>query len=55
MQKFAGINFYHNGHCWPICHWWWYLSCVCHEQVVPDSRAYYCQRCNQHVLMITLR
>ncbi|RHN73994.1 hypothetical protein MtrunA17_Chr2g0304761 [Medicago truncatula] len=23
---------------------WWYLSCVCHEQVVPDSPAYYCER-----------
>jgi len=19
---------------------WWFLSCVCHEQVVPDSPAY---------------
>ncbi|KEH37866.1 hypothetical protein MTR_2g450180 [Medicago truncatula] len=27
---------------------WWYLSCVCHEQVVPDSPAYYCERCNKH-------
>jgi len=34
---------------------WWYLSCVCHEQVVHDSRAYYCERCNKYVLMITLR
>jgi len=32
---------------------WWFLSCVCHEQVVPDSLAYYCERCNKHVLMIT--
>ncbi|PNX86476.1 replication factor-A carboxy-terminal domain protein, partial [Trifolium pratense] len=32
---------------------WWYLSCKCHNVVVPDFGAYYCNSCVKHIFQVT--
>ncbi|KAK2368700.1 replication factor A protein [Trifolium repens] len=34
---------------------WWYLGCICHNKVFPDSGMYYCLRCTKHVSKVNLR
>ncbi|WJX38470.1 hypothetical protein P8452_26131 [Trifolium repens] len=27
----------------------WYTACICNKAVIPDSRMFYCEKCNKHV------
>ncbi|WJX72177.1 hypothetical protein P8452_56082 [Trifolium repens] len=34
---------------------YWYTACVCSKAVIPDSRMFYCEKCNKHVHRIVPR
>jgi len=34
---------------------WWYPACRCHRSVTPDSGAYYCKGCAEHVFHMVPR
>ncbi|QCD78217.1 Nucleic acid-binding [Vigna unguiculata] len=29
---------------------WWYTACVCNKVVYPDSKMFFCEKCNKHVI-----
>jgi len=29
---------------------WFYIECICNKSVYPDSRMYFCENCNKHVV-----
>ncbi|GAU47399.1 hypothetical protein TSUD_372880 [Trifolium subterraneum] len=33
----------------------WYTACVCGKDVIPDSRMFYCEKCNKHVSKVLPR
>ncbi|ESW20231.1 hypothetical protein PHAVU_006G191400 [Phaseolus vulgaris] len=34
---------------------WWYTVCICNKAVYPDSKMFFCEKCNKHVMKVTLR
>ncbi|ESW16101.1 LOW QUALITY PROTEIN: hypothetical protein PHAVU_007G129300 [Phaseolus vulgaris] len=34
---------------------WWYTACICNKAVYPDSKMFFCEKCNKHVMKVTLR
>ncbi|KAK6646240.1 hypothetical protein PHAVU_L003637 [Phaseolus vulgaris] len=34
---------------------WWYTACICNKTVYPDSKMFFCEKCNKHVIKVTLR
>ncbi|MCH86666.1 replication protein A 70 kDa dna-binding subunit, partial [Trifolium medium] len=34
---------------------YWYTACVCGKAVIPDSRMFYCEKCNKHVQRVVPR
>jgi len=35
--------------------YWWYTACVCNKAVYPDSKMFFCEKCNKHVMKVILR
>ncbi|XP_027906001.1 replication factor A protein 1-like, partial [Vigna unguiculata] len=31
---------------------WWYTACVCNKVVYPDSKMFFCEKCNKHVIKV---
>ncbi|QCD78870.1 Replication factor A [Vigna unguiculata] len=31
---------------------WWYTACVCNKSVYPDSKMFFCENCNKHVIKV---
>ncbi|XP_027941291.1 uncharacterized protein LOC114195095 [Vigna unguiculata] len=31
---------------------WWYTACVCNKAVYPDSKMFFCEKCNKHVIKV---
>ncbi|QCD94010.1 Replication factor A [Vigna unguiculata] len=31
---------------------WWYTACVCNKIVYPDSKMFFCEKCNKHVIKV---
>ncbi|WJX39037.1 hypothetical protein P8452_26627 [Trifolium repens] len=31
---------------------YWYTACVCNKAVIPDSRMFFCEKCNKHVVRV---
>ncbi|QCD95798.1 Replication factor A [Vigna unguiculata] len=29
---------------------WWYTACVCNKAIYPDSKMFFCEKCNKHVI-----
>ncbi|KAL6527119.1 hypothetical protein OROGR_016209 [Orobanche gracilis] len=34
---------------------WWYYACKCNKSVYPDSRSFFCESCNKHVINVIPR
>lgn len=34
---------------------WWYTACTCNKAVYPDSKMFFCEKCNRHVLNVVPR
>ncbi|KAK8466561.1 hypothetical protein PHAVU_008G122133 [Phaseolus vulgaris] len=34
---------------------WWYTACVCNKAVYPDSKMFFCEKCNKHVMKVSLK
>ncbi|QCD86165.1 Replication factor A [Vigna unguiculata] len=34
---------------------WWYTACICNKAVYPDSKMFFCEKCNKHVIKVTPR
>jgi len=34
---------------------WWYTTCICNKAVYPDSKMFFCEKCNKHVIKVTPR
>ncbi|ESW18140.1 hypothetical protein PHAVU_006G016100 [Phaseolus vulgaris] len=34
---------------------WWYTACVCNKAVYQDSKIFFCEKCNKHVMKVSLR
>ncbi|QCD92785.1 replication factor A1 [Vigna unguiculata] len=32
---------------------WWYTACICNKVVYPDSKMFFCEKCNKHVIKVT--
>ncbi|WJX67554.1 hypothetical protein P8452_52010 [Trifolium repens] len=31
---------------------YWYTACICNKAVIPDSRMFFCEKCNKHVVRV---
>jgi len=34
---------------------WWYTACTCNKAVYPDSKMFFCEKCNKHVMKVQPR
>ncbi|XP_068480801.1 replication factor A protein 1-like [Phaseolus vulgaris] len=34
---------------------WWYTACICNKAVYPDSKMFFCEKCNKHIMKVTFR
>ncbi|ESW33865.1 hypothetical protein PHAVU_001G105000 [Phaseolus vulgaris] len=34
---------------------WWYTACLCGKVVYPDSKMFFCEKCNKHVIKVQQR
>ncbi|CAH9126686.1 unnamed protein product [Cuscuta epithymum] len=34
---------------------WWYTACSCGKAVYPDSKMYFCEKCNRHIMNVIPR
>ncbi|XP_027927588.1 uncharacterized protein LOC114184479 [Vigna unguiculata] len=34
---------------------WWYTACICNKVVYLDSKMFFCEKCNKHVIKVTPR
>ncbi|QCD99952.1 Replication factor A [Vigna unguiculata] len=34
---------------------WWYTACICNKAVYPDSKMFFCEKCNKHVIKVKPR
>ncbi|ESW21756.1 hypothetical protein PHAVU_005G096800 [Phaseolus vulgaris] len=34
---------------------WWYTTCLCGKAVYPDSKMFFCEKCNKHVIKVQQR
>ncbi|ESW26409.1 hypothetical protein PHAVU_003G117700 [Phaseolus vulgaris] len=34
---------------------WWYTACICNKAIYPDSKIFFCEKCNKHVMNVSLR
>ena len=34
---------------------WWYTACICNKVVYPDSKMFFCEKCNKHIMKVTFR
>ncbi|XP_068503932.1 replication protein A 70 kDa DNA-binding subunit B-like [Phaseolus vulgaris] len=34
---------------------WWYTACICNKAIYPDSKMFFCEKCNKHIMKVTFR
>jgi len=34
---------------------WWYTACLCNKVIYPDSKMFFCEKCNKHVMKVQPR